>query len=176
MFSSFDCAVKGVRGGKEDPANAIIAGFLTGGTLAFRSGPKPMLVSAIGCGLLLGVFEGVGALIGRVFARYNRPVAPLLPEPPQQPVRTDAAAMLALTRARRPRQSRARFRACWRAEGEGASRARQRSRDRRTPIECTLSFVSSGPAQCTTLHRTRQRIGMECRRGVNSTGCRQHDD
>ena len=90
MFSSFDCAVKGVRGGKEDPANAIIAGFLTGGTLAFRSGPKPMLVSAIGCGLLLGVFEGVGALIGRVFARYNRPVAPLLPEQPQaaQPARS----------------------------------------------------------------------------------------
>lgn len=87
MFSSFDCAVKGVRGGKEDPANAIIAGFLTGGTLAFRSGPKPMLVSAIGCGVLLGVFEGVGAVIGRVFARYNRPVAPLLPEQPQQAVR-----------------------------------------------------------------------------------------
>ena len=72
MFSTFDCAVKGARGGKEDAWNAIIAGFMTGGTLAFRSGPKPMLISAIGCGVLLGVFEGVGHLIGRVFAGVRR--------------------------------------------------------------------------------------------------------
>jgi import inner membrane translocase subunit TIM17 len=35
LFSSYDCAVKGYRQ-KEDPWNAITAGFLTGGTLAFR--------------------------------------------------------------------------------------------------------------------------------------------
>lgn len=35
LFSSFDCAVKGYRQ-KEDPWNAIIAGFFTGGTLAAR--------------------------------------------------------------------------------------------------------------------------------------------
>lgn len=35
LFSSFDCAVKGYRQ-KEDPWNAIISGFLTGGTLALR--------------------------------------------------------------------------------------------------------------------------------------------
>ena len=35
LFSSFDCAVKGYRQ-KEDPWNAIIAGFLTGGSLAIR--------------------------------------------------------------------------------------------------------------------------------------------
>jgi hypothetical protein len=35
LFSSFDCAVKGYRQ-KEDPWNAIISGFLVGGTLAFR--------------------------------------------------------------------------------------------------------------------------------------------
>ena len=35
LFSSFDCAVKGYRQ-KEDPWNAITAGFLTGGSLAFR--------------------------------------------------------------------------------------------------------------------------------------------
>lgn len=35
MFSSFDCAVKGYRQ-KEDPWNAIISGFLTGGSLAIR--------------------------------------------------------------------------------------------------------------------------------------------
>lgn len=84
LFSTFDCAVKGYRQ-KEDPYNAIISGFLTGGTLAVRSkfillldwigitdllshytgGPKGMLGSAIGCGILLGVFEGVGVLVGR---------------------------------------------------------------------------------------------------------------
>lgn len=64
LFSTFDCAVKGYRQ-KEDPYNAIIAGFMTGGTLAVRSGPKGMLGSAIGCGVLLGVFEGVGVLVGR---------------------------------------------------------------------------------------------------------------
>lgn len=35
MFSSFDCAVKGVRQ-KEDSWNAIISGFFTGGCLAIR--------------------------------------------------------------------------------------------------------------------------------------------
>lgn len=35
MFSTFDCTVKGVRQ-KEDYWNSIIAGFMTGGSLAFR--------------------------------------------------------------------------------------------------------------------------------------------
>lgn len=35
MFSTFDCTVKGVRQ-KEDHWNSIIAGFLTGGSLAIR--------------------------------------------------------------------------------------------------------------------------------------------
>lgn len=35
MFSTFDCAVKGYRQ-KEDPWNAILSGFLTGGCLAAR--------------------------------------------------------------------------------------------------------------------------------------------
>lgn len=35
MFSTYDCTVKGIRQ-KEDPWNAIIAGFMTGGSLAIR--------------------------------------------------------------------------------------------------------------------------------------------
>ena len=35
LFSTYDCAVKGYRQ-KEDPWNAIIAGFMTGGSLAVR--------------------------------------------------------------------------------------------------------------------------------------------
>ncbi|KAF5487143.1 Mitochondrial import inner membrane translocase subunit tim17 [Colletotrichum siamense] len=42
LFSTFDCAVKGIRR-KEDPYNAIIAGFFTGGSLAIRGGYKVSL-------------------------------------------------------------------------------------------------------------------------------------
>lgn len=44
---------------KEDPWNAIISGFMTGGALAARGGVRSMIGSAIGCGVLLGVFEGM---------------------------------------------------------------------------------------------------------------------
>lgn len=46
LFSSFDCAVKGYRQ-KEDPWNAIISGFLTGGTLAVRSAYRSLRVLAM---------------------------------------------------------------------------------------------------------------------------------
>jgi import inner membrane translocase subunit TIM17 len=36
-------------------------------------GPRSALGSAIACGILLGVFEGVGVLISRVFSEGNRP-------------------------------------------------------------------------------------------------------
>jgi import inner membrane translocase subunit TIM17 len=67
LFSSFDCAVKGIRQ-KEDPWNAIIAGFFTGGCLAVRGGPKAAFGSAVGCGILLSVFEGAlsrHAMVGK---------------------------------------------------------------------------------------------------------------
>jgi import inner membrane translocase subunit TIM17 len=57
--NSFDCAVKGIRR-KEDPYNAIIAGFFTGGALAIRGGYKAARNGAIGCAVLLAVIEGVG--------------------------------------------------------------------------------------------------------------------
>lgn len=93
MFSTFDCAVKGWRQ-KEDAWNAIISGFMTGGCLALRSmlhliqvailscrsdhvhakgGPRTALSSAIMCGILLGVFEGVGVLFNRVTSAGQRP-------------------------------------------------------------------------------------------------------
>jgi len=84
MFSTFDCAVKGVRQ-KEDPWNAIISGFMTGGCLAARGGPRAALGSAIGCGILLGVFEGVGILAQRMFAENTRPQQPIFPDVNSQP-------------------------------------------------------------------------------------------
>lgn len=79
MFSTYDCAVKGFRQ-KEDPWNAIIAGFFTGGSLAIRGGLRAARNSAIGCGILLAVFEGVGIAVGRFFAEQNKPIAPAMPD------------------------------------------------------------------------------------------------
>lgn len=59
LFSTFDCAIKGARR-KEDPWNAIGAGFMTGGSLAIRGGFKAARNGAIGCAVLLAVIEGVG--------------------------------------------------------------------------------------------------------------------
>ncbi|RYP61287.1 hypothetical protein DL769_007768 [Monosporascus sp. CRB-8-3] len=67
LFSTFDCAVKGVRR-KEDPYNAIIAGFFTGGSLAIRGGYKAARNGAIGCAVLLAVIEGVGIGFQRMLA------------------------------------------------------------------------------------------------------------
>ncbi|KAL7276681.1 translocase of the inner membrane [Rhizina undulata] len=78
LFSTFDCAVKGIRG-KEDPYNAIIAGFFTGGALAVRGGVKAARNSAIGCACLLAVIEGVGIGLNRMLAGNNRPQNPPLP-------------------------------------------------------------------------------------------------
>ncbi|KAJ3803199.1 mitochondrial import inner membrane translocase subunit [Lentinula aff. detonsa] len=69
MFSTFDCAIKGIRQ-KEDAFNAIASGFLESG------GPRSALGSAVACGILLGVFEGVGVLLSRVFAEGQRPPLP----------------------------------------------------------------------------------------------------
>jgi hypothetical protein len=66
-------------------SQSLIDSFLL---LKYRTtaGPKGMLGSAIGCALLLGVFEGVGVLVGRLFAETNKPVTPQLPEAPPAPV------------------------------------------------------------------------------------------
>ncbi|WFD07287.1 translocase of the inner membrane [Malassezia vespertilionis] len=81
LFTTFDCSVKSIRQ-KEDPWNAICAGFLTGSSLAIRDvgGPKTAFGAGVMCGILLGVFEGVGVLMQRLLAENNKPVAPIIPE------------------------------------------------------------------------------------------------
>lgn len=71
MFSTYDCAVKGIRQ-KEDPYNSIIAGFLTGGSLAIRGGYKAARNGAIMCAIFLAVIEGVGIGIQRLMAENTR--------------------------------------------------------------------------------------------------------
>jgi import inner membrane translocase subunit TIM17 len=84
LFSTYDCAVKAVRK-REDPLNAIIAGFFVGGSLAIRGGWRHTRNSAITCACLLGVFEGVGLMFQRYMAWQNKPIAPPLPDQ-QQPL------------------------------------------------------------------------------------------
>lgn len=42
-------------------------------TLFSTGGPRSALGSAVACGILLGVFEGVGVLMSRVFSEGSRP-------------------------------------------------------------------------------------------------------
>ena len=95
MFSTFDCAVKGVRQ-KEDMWNPLISGFMTGGCLAARSesllvvfgagsiceliqlpgGPRSALGSATICAVVRGVFEGAEFLRTRASNDNLRPKLP----------------------------------------------------------------------------------------------------
>lgn len=50
----------------------VIAGFLTGGSLAIRGGYKAARNSAIMCGVFLAVIEGVGIGFQRMFAENTR--------------------------------------------------------------------------------------------------------
>ncbi|KAF7720624.1 hypothetical protein EC973_006874 [Apophysomyces ossiformis] len=75
MFSTFDCALKGIRQ-KEDPWNSIISGALTGGALAARGGVKTATISAVVGGSLLALIEGIGIAITRLTAEQNKPVMP----------------------------------------------------------------------------------------------------
>ncbi|MCJ1443251.1 MAG: translocase of the inner membrane [Stictis urceolatum] len=83
--------MKGIRK-KEDPWNAIGAGFFTGSALAIRGGRKQMLTSGIMCGCLLAVIEGVGIGFQRMMADQTRLDAP---PPPPAPEPQPGRAMLA---------------------------------------------------------------------------------
>ena len=54
----------------------ILASHAVPVDMLFPGGPKAALVSATACGILLGVFEGVGVLISRTMGEANRQVAP----------------------------------------------------------------------------------------------------
>jgi import inner membrane translocase subunit TIM17 len=68
FFSTYDCAFMYMRG-KEDPWNAIASGAATGATLAVRAGWKTMLKQGAVGGVFLGLIEGLGILISKVFHR-----------------------------------------------------------------------------------------------------------
>ena len=70
-FASCDCTLTALRR-KEDPYNAIMSGFLTGGILAARAGPRAAGQSAVIGGVLLAMIEGLGVMI----TKYTAPDLP----------------------------------------------------------------------------------------------------
>ena len=66
FFSIFDCSIAHIRK-KEDPWNAIASGFLTGGLLAIRAGPRVAAQNALAGGVILAMIEGLNVSIQRVF-------------------------------------------------------------------------------------------------------------
>ena len=61
-FSSVDCLMIYLRQ-KDDPWNAVMAGFITGGVLAIRGGLNQAFKNAVLGGLILGLIEGASTLI-----------------------------------------------------------------------------------------------------------------
>ncbi|CAI5528350.1 unnamed protein product [Closterium sp. Naga37s-1] len=72
LFSTFDCSLVYLRQ-KEDPWNSIAAGFLTGGFLQLRAGPRSALQSAVFGGVLLGLIEGAGIMLNRMTSALPPP-------------------------------------------------------------------------------------------------------
>merc|ERR1711918_100168 len=66
-FASFDCSLAAIRM-KEDPWNAIMSGFCTGGLLSIRAGPRVAMRSAVAGGVILAIFEGIGIAAGKYFS------------------------------------------------------------------------------------------------------------
>ena len=58
LFSTFDCAFLWYYQ-VDSPINAILAGTITGGILAVRSGVRLAIRNAIAGGVILGIIEGV---------------------------------------------------------------------------------------------------------------------
>ena len=61
-FSSIDCLMIHFRQ-VDDPWNAIVAGFLTGGVLQIRSGPQAAFKQAMIGGFMLALIEGVTVML-----------------------------------------------------------------------------------------------------------------
>lgn len=68
IFSSVDCLLIYYRQ-KDDPYNAIAAGFITGGVLAIRGGVAVAFRQAMFGGVILLVIETVGNLMNAIMTK-----------------------------------------------------------------------------------------------------------
>jgi len=70
LFSVFDCSLAHFRK-TEDAWNAILAGGLTGGTLAARAGGKAIVRNAAGGVVILALIEGVMMLVNKFITKMS---------------------------------------------------------------------------------------------------------
>ena len=70
VFSSIDCLMIYLRQ-KDDPYNAIVSGFLTGGILAIRGGLSVAFKNAFIGGVILMLIEGVSVVVSSVAMRHQ---------------------------------------------------------------------------------------------------------
>lgn len=70
VFSSIDCLMIYYRQ-KDDPWNAVISGFITGGVLAIRGGASVAFKNALIGGFILMLIEGVTVIVTSVAMRQQ---------------------------------------------------------------------------------------------------------
>ena len=70
VFSSIDCLLIYYRQ-KDDPANAVVAGAVTGGILAIRGGLSVAFKNAVIGGVILLLIEGVSVIVTSVSMRQQ---------------------------------------------------------------------------------------------------------
>jgi len=70
VFSSMDCLLIYYRQ-KDDPWNAVAAGFITGGVLAIRGGASVAFKNAAIGGVILLLIEGVSTVVTSVAMRQQ---------------------------------------------------------------------------------------------------------
>lgn len=70
-FSTFDCLMIWLRQ-KDDPFNAVISGFVTGGVLAIRGGANLAFKNALIGGGILFLIEGVSIIMQAVMMRKQQ--------------------------------------------------------------------------------------------------------
>eukprot|EP00347_Sterkiella_histriomuscorum_P018556 403345063 len=68
VFSSMDCLLIYYRQ-KDDPWNAVVAGFITGGVLAIRGGLNVAFKNAMMGGVILALIEGVSTIVTSISMR-----------------------------------------------------------------------------------------------------------
>lgn len=68
VFSSMDCLLIYYRQ-KDDPWNAVVAGFITGGVLAIRGGLNVAFKNAMMGGVILMLIEGLSTIITSISMR-----------------------------------------------------------------------------------------------------------
>lgn len=69
-FSAMDCLMIWYRQ-KDDPWNAIVSGFITGGVLAVRGGANLAFKNAVMGGLILGLIEGISIIMQAFMMRQQ---------------------------------------------------------------------------------------------------------